>query len=147
MKSKNKADELTKILAHLQPGKMINYETKVGDLTPKTATWILRIPSFKEWLEGKTPLLFGSGGPGTGKSHLSTKVIDYLRKKSQETSGRQNRVAYYYFNDSDKSTRSVLIALRAIVCQIAKEDELYRTHATEICDRSQNLAMTCGTVW
>jgi hypothetical protein len=148
MKAKNKADELPKIYAHLQPGKVTNYETKVGDLTPGTATWILRNGTFTEWLEGKTPVLFVCGGPGTGKSHLSTKVIDYLRKTPLEASRRQNRVAYYYFKDSDKSTRSVLTALCAIVYQIAAEDEIYRMHATQICDRSPNFAMaTCGTVW
>ena len=147
MKSKNKADELPKIYAHLQPGKMTNYEAKLENLTPETATWIFQRAYFKEWFEGKTPVLFVSGGPGTGKSHLSTKVIDHLREKSLETSGRQNRVAYYYFNESDKSTRSVVIALCAIVYQIAVEDELYRTHATQICDRSANFAMTCRTVW
>lgn len=148
MKAKNKADELPKIYAHLQPGKVTSYETKVEDLTPGTATWILRNETFTEWIEGKIPVLFVSGGPGTGKSHLSTKVIDYLQKTPLEVSRRQNRVGYYYFKDSDKSTRSVLIALCSIVYQIAVEDEIYRMHAAEIGDRSPNFAMaTCGTVW
>ncbi|KAH9203929.1 hypothetical protein DL95DRAFT_471950 [Leptodontidium sp. 2 PMI_412] len=148
MKAKTKADELPKIYAHLQPGKVTNYETKVGNLTPGTATWILRNGTFTEWLEGKTPVLFVCGGPGTGKSHLSTKVIDYLRKTPLEVSRRQNRVGYYYFKDGDRNTRSVLTALCAIVYQIAAEDEIYRMHATQICDRSPNFAMaTCGTVW
>jgi hypothetical protein len=38
MKARNKADELPKIYAHLQPGKVTSYETKVEDLTPGTAT-------------------------------------------------------------------------------------------------------------
>jgi hypothetical protein len=148
MKTKNKAEELPKIYAHLQPGKMTNYETKLGNLTPGTATWILQNRTFTEWLQGKTAILFVCGGPGTGKSHLSTKVIDYLRKIPQEASQRQNRVGYYYFKDGEKSTRSVLTALCGIVYQIAAEDEIYRMHATQICDRSPNFAMaTCGTVW
>jgi hypothetical protein len=148
MKAKNKADELLMIYSHLQPGKVTSYETKVEDLTPGTAAWILRNGTFIEWIEGKIPVLFVSGGPGTGKSHLSTKVIDHLRKTPLEVSRRQNRVGYYYFKDSDKSTRSVLIALCSIVYQIAVEDEIYRMHAAEICDRSPNFAMaTCGTIW
>ncbi len=95
MKARYKADELPKICAHLQPGKVTSYETKVQDLTPGTATWILRNGTFTEWIEGKILVLFVSGGPGTGKSHLSTKVIDYLRKTPLEVSRRQNRVGYY----------------------------------------------------
>jgi hypothetical protein len=148
MRAKNKADELPKIYAHLQPGKVTSYETKVKSLTPGTATWILRNRSFTEWTDGKIPVLFISGGPGTGKSHLSTKVIDYLRKTPIAASRRQNRVGYYYFKDDDKSTQSVLTALCAIVYQVATEDEIYRMHATEVCDRSPSYVMaTCGTVW
>ncbi|KAN0106705.1 hypothetical protein V8E51_009581 [Hyaloscypha variabilis] len=148
MQMRNKADQLPRIYDHLQPGKMTSYESKLGNLTPGTTTWILQNETFTHWIEGRTSVLFICGGPGTGKSHLSTKVIDYLRTTPLETSGRLSRVGYYYFKDSDKSTRSALTALCAIIYRLATDDEVYRMHATEICTRSPNFAMaTCGTLW
>jgi hypothetical protein len=88
-----------------------------------------------------------SGGPGTGKSHLSTFLIDHLRQKAMDE-GCQDSVAYYYFNGRDNKTRSVLNALCTIVYELATEDEVYCMHAVEACDQSPAYAMTTTrTVW
>jgi hypothetical protein len=117
-------------------------------ITRGTATWILETTAFNDWIIGEKPLLIISGGPGTGKSHLATKIIDYLRQKGKDEGRRGASVGYYYFSDGDKNTRTVLNALCAIVYQIATDDEIYRMHAAEACDRSPPYAMTTfETVW
>jgi hypothetical protein len=146
--AQTKKDLLPKIFEHLKPGKVIDYDQKVKDLTPGTATWILETKAFADWLEGKTSVLSISGGPGTGKSHLSTSIIDHLLQRTVLGSTRPDSVGYYYFHDGDKSTQSALNALCAIVYQIASRDEVYRMHAASACDKSPRYEMaTLRTVW
>jgi hypothetical protein len=88
-----------------------------------------------------------SGGPGTGKSHLSTFLIDNLRRNAA-IMGHQNLVVYYYFNRSDSKTRSVLNALCTIVYELATEDDIFRMHAVEACDQSPTYTTTTmRAVW
>lgn len=146
--AQSKKDLLPKIFEHLKPGKVIDYDQKVKDLTPGTATWILETKAFVDWLNGKTSVLSISGGPGTGKSHLSTSIIDHLLQRIVLGSTRPDSVGYYYFHDGDTSTQSALNALCAIVYQIASRDEVYRMHAASACDKSPRYEMaTLRTVW
>jgi hypothetical protein len=143
-----KADDLPTIHLHLDPQSVTDYETLIGKLVPGTATWILQQPAFVNWVNCAKPVLWLSGGPGCGKSNLSTLAIKHLLQISAQQGPREVSVGYYYFHDDDQRRQSVLSALCAIVYQIADRDEVYRMHAALACQRSPAIAMaTIGSVW
>ncbi|KAM0425639.1 hypothetical protein ACHAPT_009171 [Fusarium lateritium] len=83
-----------------------------------TGDWLLEDEDVQAWLEGNKPFLWITGAPGTGKSFLMTRLLawglDHLP-----------RIAYFYFQDNQTETRSVLQALCDIAYQISQNDALY----------------------
>ncbi|KAJ7600128.1 hypothetical protein C8J56DRAFT_1019466 [Mycena floridula] len=75
--------------------------------TEGTGTWLLQNPQFLEWMEGKTKLLWCSGGPGVGKTILASTIIDHLA--SLATPG--NIVIYIYcqYDKTDEQTLNKLL--------------------------------------
>jgi hypothetical protein len=143
-----KAEDLPTIHRHLEPPAVKDYETLVRSLIPGTATWILEQEAFVNWVDCVKPVLWLSGGPGCGKSHLSTLAIKHILQKAAQQGLRATSLGYYYFHDNDQRKQSVLSALCAIVYQIADRDEIYRMHAALACRRSPAIAMaTIDTVW
>jgi len=121
-----------------------DYDTRVKKLTPGTATWLLEQPAFIEWNQSVKPVLSLYGNPGSGKSYLSTMIIKHLH----QTRDRNTVIGHYYFHDNDQQKRSVLKSLRAIVYQIAEQDEIYGQHASETCQQAPSLsATTIDSIW
>lgn len=140
--AKRKQGLLPKILGHLKPSKVTNYDQKLRNLTPGTTRWFFETKAFREWFNGNTLLLFISGGPGTGKSHLSTSAVDHRKSASFNT------VGYYYFHEQEERSRSILNALCTIFYQMATDNEAHRVLAAEVCDLSPCYEMiTLRNVW
>jgi Cdc6-like AAA superfamily ATPase len=108
-----------------------------------SATWLLDEPAFRGWISTLTPqILWISGAPGSGKSHLSTFSIQKLLQDGN------NVVAYYYFHDNNPDTRSVFKALSAMVFQIARVDEVYCVRAAAACKESVSITdATTSSIW
>lgn len=139
---------LPKILKHLKPGKVSDYDQKLRALTPGTAQWVFETHPFQNWVDGESSLLFISGGPGTGKSHLSTSVIDHLLQTPAVQGVHSSSVGCYYFHGHEKRTQSMLNAFCTIVYQLATNDDAYCARAAAACDRSPCYEMTdLPTVW
>ncbi|KAK4217351.1 ankyrin repeat-containing domain protein [Rhypophila decipiens] len=51
--------------------------------TPGTCKWIEEEDQFRKWVSGDGRILWLLGGSGTGKTVLSTHIIDYLRKRTE----------------------------------------------------------------
>ncbi|CAI6092539.1 unnamed protein product [Clonostachys chloroleuca] len=83
-----------------------------------TGEWLLKDEGVKSWFNGQTKYLWISGGAGTGKSFLATRLI------SQATEDLQH-VGYFYFRANDPETRSVLQALRDVAYQLSESDAYY----------------------
>ena len=83
-----------------------------------TGDWLLQDEGLQAWLQGETRFLWMNGGPGTGKSFLTTRLISW---------GFENlpNLAYFYFRDNDPETRSVLQALRDVAYQLSETDAFY----------------------
>lgn len=83
-----------------------------------TGEWLMEDEGVQSWVKGEKQHLWMSGGPGTGKSYLSTKLITW---------GRANlsHVAYFYFRANNPETRSVLQALRDVAYQLSESDAIY----------------------
>jgi hypothetical protein len=66
IKAKKISDQLPKIYAHLQPGKVTDYEKKVKNLTVGTATWILDLSHL--WIGANARHLFYSSLVARGQA-------------------------------------------------------------------------------
>ena len=89
---------------------------------------------FSNWIKGNHPLLWVSGGPGTGKSYLSTRTIRALKDEYTLDASQPNQasVAYLYIKEDDQELRDLNVVLQAIAYQIALADPAYRKHALSV---------------
>ncbi|KAF8250987.1 hypothetical protein K440DRAFT_638823 [Wilcoxina mikolae CBS 423.85] len=142
------ADDLEKLNLHLKPQPVTDYDTNTIRLVKNTATWLLNEPDFISWVNSEKPVLWISGGPGCGKSHLSTMAIKHLFDKIHRDGTFRSSVGYYYFHDDDQQKRSFLNAITAMVYQVAKGDEVYCMHAANTCKYSASISdATIRSVW
>ncbi|KAI0380146.1 hypothetical protein F5Y04DRAFT_258384 [Hypomontagnella monticulosa] len=74
--------------------------------TENTGKWLLDTPQFNAWLSGSTQVLLCSGVAGSGKTFLTSTVIDHLLNL-QKTSSSSIAVAYAYCLYSDQKSQSV----------------------------------------
>jgi hypothetical protein len=81
-----------------------------------TGDWLLSEGNVKNWIKGELPLLWVFGGPGTGKSCLSSILITTLRDKYPQDPRRPSRtaVAYFYFKEYDDDLRDLLAILKSL---------------------------------
>jgi len=85
-----------------------------------TGTWLLKQRSYELWkYSTRTPFLWLNGGPGTGKSVLTSLVIDDIMRETSEKNGPP--LAYFYCTrDSSEprradSTEIILSILRQLL--------------------------------
>lgn len=84
--------------------------------TKGTCDWVLSHPSFEQWArdEKKSPnILWLHALPGSGKSIISSFIIQYLLKRSF--------CVYYFFRFADQLKRSLSTCLRTVAYQIASK--------------------------
>jgi hypothetical protein len=92
---------------------------------PEIASWVFEDETYKSWLDGKgSPVLWLTGEPGVGKSHIAHSVI----KSLQETAKSQPRtyVAYFFFQERNDEFRSGNAALCCAGMQIATQSQAVR---------------------
>ena len=95
--------------------------------------WITQQPWFNRWeqsgMDSTSKILWLNGAPGTGKSVISTFIIDHIRQSGSSC-------FYYFFKSSDASKRSLELCLLTIAYHISlaeravrdKFRQLYRSH-------------------
>lgn len=79
-----------------------------------TCEWVL--PALRRWIEEETGTLWFTGGPGCGKSILSSFIIDTL------TSSEEGQVLFFYFRGDDSSQNSVLAAVKSLLLQLVNNN-------------------------
>ncbi|KAH8817588.1 ankyrin repeat-containing domain protein [Flagelloscypha sp. PMI_526] len=78
-----------------------------------TCQWLLNNDTFVQWMEKKRGLFWFRGLMGTGKTVMSSFVIETLLKRGDFY------IAYYYFEFTNPTTLSEEAVLRSLVCQLA----------------------------
>ncbi|KAH8817560.1 hypothetical protein DL96DRAFT_1820352 [Flagelloscypha sp. PMI_526] len=78
-----------------------------------TCQWLLKNDTFMKWMEKKRGLLWFRGLMGTGKTVMSSFMIETLRARGEAY------VAFFYFEFTNPITLSEEAVLRSLVCQLA----------------------------
>ncbi|KAI1480225.1 hypothetical protein F4774DRAFT_87229 [Daldinia eschscholtzii] len=97
-----------------------------------TCEWILQDQDFIEWLQVSDPtssLLWLSGGAATGKSVLSSFIINYLVERGA-------CCQYYFIRFSDQKKRTLSSLLRTIAYQIALTIPSFLQRLLELTDEA-----------
>ncbi|KAF3169850.1 hypothetical protein EYR41_001342 [Orbilia oligospora] len=110
-----------------------------------TGDWVLTEPLIQQWIEGNIPFLRLSGGPGAGKSHLSSFLVHHLLNIQKKTPDDIS-VSYFFFKDNDPRRNCFAIALRTIAYQIALSDPIYRQLVENTCQGIEDIG-TLASVW
>ncbi|KAI0450324.1 ankyrin repeat protein [Xylaria acuta] len=80
-----------------------------------TCEWLIRHPSYQEWLQGADPtLLWISGGPGKGKTMLAIYITEELQPVIDS---RQGVLLYYFCSNRDKNRNTALTIMRGVLHQ------------------------------
>ncbi|KAK4207127.1 hypothetical protein QBC37DRAFT_433960 [Rhypophila decipiens] len=102
--------------------------------TPGTCTWVFREPSFMKWIDGSSPfsnILWIYGVPGSGKSILSSYLIDHLAQNGRACQ-------YFFFRHADSRKRSLPALLKSLAFQITQSDPVFLNAIAAV---STNLAL------
>ncbi|KAK4693266.1 hypothetical protein P7C71_g4101, partial [Lecanoromycetidae sp. Uapishka_2] len=100
-----------------------------------TGEWFLKDPIFKEWSEGSSGMLWCPGIPGSGKTVLSSLVVDSLK----EASGAKSATIGIYC--TYKKRRSTVDLIGSLVVQLAEglpelparlREKLYETRPMDL---------------
>ena len=84
-----------------------------GDRVPGTCEWILTQDRYTSWLvEDGLRLLWLSGGPGIGKTMISSFLVEELARLVERSS--QMTLVYYFCDDKDKKRKTATAILRGL---------------------------------
>ncbi|PHH90729.1 hypothetical protein CDD83_2834 [Cordyceps sp. RAO-2017] len=89
-------DQLRKVLNEISPVQFgVQHQSRREARTPETCEWLLQHEVFREWEESSSSsILWLQGSVGTGKSVLTSKVIDRFMEASRSES--DEGFAYFY---------------------------------------------------
>ncbi|KAF7350143.1 Pfs domain-containing protein [Mycena venus] len=79
---------------------------------PGTGAWLLECAEFREWIYAPNSLLWLSGISGSGKTVLSSTIIDKLRT-------RMEPYAFFYFDTNNSGQQTVSQLLCSLVTQLS----------------------------
>ena len=113
-----------------------------------TGDWIKGEPLYRQWIHEERPTLWILGGPGAGKSFLSSRIISHLQEVFPQDPYRPSRIsiAYFYIKEDDHSLRSVNTILKVIALQLATNDSVFRSFAADICKSPEDVG-TAKRTW
>ncbi|KAI0864304.1 NACHT and WD domain protein [Xylaria cubensis] len=114
-------------LSHAQVTKLQSYlavkfsvEDDLNNLNdarlPGTCEWVLGKKKFRDWIDSNSlspPILWLTGKPASGKSTLTSYVVEYLRRIGVSC-------CYFFFKHSDKSMQRLTACLRSLAFQMIK---------------------------
>ena len=110
----------TEILNWLCPISMLSRHAEVQAKRAKgTGTWFTKRKEFQSWAKGRpaSSSLLANGGPGVGKTILTSIVIDHLR---EECSKDDLALAYFYCDHGQQQTQTAQIFAGSILRQFVQ---------------------------
>ncbi|PGH08637.1 hypothetical protein GX51_01157 [Blastomyces parvus] len=96
-----------------------NHSTVSDSRTQGTCEWLLEHSSYIEWKKSSSSvILWLDGTAGTGKTYLTSRVIDEIRS-TLETSSNDEGFAFFYCNRNESIRREPLAVLCSFVRQLS----------------------------
>lgn len=124
------------------------YSTYRDSLMKGTCEWLLEESPFKSWIRGDTSVLWILGGPGAGKSYLSTWTITHVLKLCSEESAVMPNAsaAYVYIKENDESLREANALLKIMAWQLSCADALYKSFLSCV-EHISRVTTTAADTW
>ena len=146
-----KEQQAAKIRETLQPtvrNRVIHNSFK-STRAKQSGSWIFGNGQFQSWAQRSFPVLWICGGPGIGKSSLTSHIIEFLRQQSVGPMNGLPRdsIAYFYFKEADRELRSFGNALRTMASDIADGDPLFFRHVYKACTDSPSAMHSISLLW
>ncbi|KAL6890461.1 hypothetical protein GGI43DRAFT_387665 [Trichoderma evansii] len=116
--SQRELEELMNFISSEMFGK--SHATVTDTRIEKTGDWLLGSEDFRAWqdIPSSSAVFLLKGAGGTGKTYLTSKVIDHIRQ-ILETSPHDEGFAYFYCNRSGSSMQQPLVVLQSFVRQLS----------------------------
>ncbi|PMD29095.1 hypothetical protein L207DRAFT_642687, partial [Hyaloscypha variabilis F] len=97
----------------------LNHQTVKEKRTTNTCEWLLDHSQYQEWQDtSASMILWLCGNAGTGKTFLTSKVIDEVQT-CLDSKSNQEGFAFFYCNRNEAERREPLSMLRAFVRQLS----------------------------
>jgi hypothetical protein len=115
---------------------------------PGTCEWIFQNDEFLRWskisavVSGQNPLLWITGGPGVGKTVLTSAVIDHFLKRN--VAQESEALLYYYFKGTSQFNKTPLSAVRSFLYQLLGQIQQSPDIDSEFQD---SFGMSFGSLW
>lgn len=112
-----------------------------GDRVPGTCEWILSQDRYTRWLVEDGPqLLWLTGGPGIGKTMISSFLVEELAHLAERSS--QMTLAYYFCDDKIEDRRTATAILRGLLLQLLRQRPILFNHIQNHFDMSRDSLFT-----
>ncbi len=111
-----------------------------GDRVDGTCEWILTQDRYTSWLIEDSPqLLWLSGGPGIGKTMISSFLVEELAQLAEQS---QMTLAYYFCDDKYETRRTATAILRGLLLQLLRQRPVLFKHIQPDFDISRGRLFT-----
>lgn len=113
-----------------------------------SGNWIKEEPLYKGWINEEEPILWIFGGPGAGKSFLSSKIVSHLLDLHAQDRNHSARISvgYFYIKENDERLRSVNAIFKSVALQIANDNPVYKKHVVNVCESPDRIG-TAKSTW
>jgi hypothetical protein len=103
-----------------------------------TCEWLLSEGKYVAWaFRDKPQLLRLQGGPGIGKTMISSFLVGQLEEKAREDSAVT--LAYYFYDNKDESRNTASALLRGLLLQLLrKRPVLFQKHVEKVYDEMKD---------
>ncbi|CAG8955087.1 hypothetical protein HYFRA_00007102 [Hymenoscyphus fraxineus] len=98
-----------------------HHRSKVKLLLPGSGKWLLRKPEFVDWLNASaSSILWLHGIPGSGKSMLVARVIEYLKLRTSADPDNTSLAYFYCTRNANEPERAAPVEiLRSVIEQLS----------------------------
>ncbi|KAL3470106.1 ankyrin repeat-containing domain protein [Aspergillus californicus] len=131
--------ELLEWISRIRYGK--NHNLVKEKRTPDTGDWLIQHQKFRHWEDSSSSVTFWlQGAPGTGKSVLTSKVIDHTLSVL-EGNPNDEGLAFFYCDKKDKPRTLLLSILQSYVRQLStpvRHPGSMRSKLREACVSAKN---------
>lgn len=106
-------------------------------VVPGTGQWLFSEPIFQSWCsdnETSFPILGVEGSENSGKSCLTSVVVQHLRKQAFTEHAESRHLVSFYFLDKEKVDRGFDAVAKSLVWQFADSDTSYMQSAARTCE-------------